>query len=91
MKKCPQCGRNYSDLIMQCPACETDLIKIQNTQSDQDTEKFSSQQLLEERQQIEAMQQRLKSDGTVVAVGENTEGQCDVSNWSNIKLPSAIR
>ena len=60
MKRCPQCGRNYSDLIMQCPACETDLIKTQDTQSDQDTEKFSSQQLLEERQQIEAMQQRLK-------------------------------
>ena len=60
MKRCTQCGRNYTDIMMQCPACEADLIKIQNTQSDQDTEKFSSQQILEERQQIEAMQQRLK-------------------------------
>jgi len=23
----------------------------------------------------------LKSDGTVVAVGDNTYGQCDVSGW----------
>ncbi|WP_242295075.1 RCC1 domain-containing protein, partial [Bacillus cereus group sp. BfR-BA-01381] len=29
----------------------------------------------------------LKSDGTVVAVGENTYGQCDVSSWRNILLP----
>lgn len=26
----------------------------------------------------------LKSDGTVVAVGENTDGQCDVSDWYDI-------
>lgn len=26
----------------------------------------------------------LKSDGTVVAVGDNENGQCDVSDWSNI-------
>lgn len=29
----------------------------------------------------------LKSDGTVVAVGQATEEQCDVSDWNNIKLP----
>lgn len=29
----------------------------------------------------------LKSDGTVVAVGDNEHGQCDVSNWTDIKLP----
>ncbi len=29
----------------------------------------------------------LKSDGTVVAVGDNNEGECNVSNWSDIKLP----
>ena len=27
----------------------------------------------------------LKADGTVVAVGDNTYGQCDVSDWTNIK------
>ncbi len=27
----------------------------------------------------------LKADGTVVAVGENTDGQCNVSTWSDIK------
>ena len=26
----------------------------------------------------------LKADGTVVAVGSNESGQCDVQNWSNI-------
>ena len=29
----------------------------------------------------------LKSDGTVVAVGLEEDGQCDVSDWSDIKLP----
>ena len=29
----------------------------------------------------------LKSDGTVVAVGSNSFGQCDVSGWTDIKLP----
>ncbi len=31
----------------------------------------------------------LKSDGTVVAVGDNEKGQCDVSQWKNIKIPAA--
>ncbi|MEF7559730.1 RCC1 domain-containing protein [Bacillus thuringiensis] len=30
----------------------------------------------------------LKSDGTVVAECDNTYGQCDVSSWRNIRLPS---
>ena len=30
----------------------------------------------------------LKADGTVVAVGDNEYGQCDVSGWQNIKLPN---
>ncbi|MEH6996676.1 chromosome condensation regulator, partial [Neobacillus drentensis] len=30
----------------------------------------------------------LKSDGTVVAVGDNEYGQCDVSDWSGIQLPN---
>ena len=29
----------------------------------------------------------LRSDGTVVAVGYNRYGQCDVSDWKNIRLP----
>ena len=29
----------------------------------------------------------LKSDGTVVAVGDNYYGQCDVSGWKNIMMP----
>ena len=29
----------------------------------------------------------LKSDGTVVAVGNNFYGQCNVSGWTDIKLP----
>lgn len=29
----------------------------------------------------------LKSDGTVLAAGDNSKGECDVSGWSNIKLP----
>lgn len=29
----------------------------------------------------------LKADGTVVAVGDNLDGQCDVSDWTDIKLP----
>ncbi|WP_240986091.1 RCC1 domain-containing protein [Acididesulfobacillus acetoxydans] len=29
----------------------------------------------------------LKSDGTVVAVGDNEYGQCDVSDWRGIQLP----
>ena len=34
----------------------------------------------------------LKSDGTVVAVGDNNEyGQCNVSDWTNIKLPSSTK
>ena len=31
----------------------------------------------------------LKSDGTMVAVGRNTEGQCDVSDWNSIQQVSA--
>ena len=31
----------------------------------------------------------LKSDGTVVAVGYNDDGQCDVSDWTNIVAVSA--
>jgi len=33
----------------------------------------------------------LKSDGTVVAVGENTYGQCDVSSWKDIVAVSASK
>ena len=29
----------------------------------------------------------LKADGTVVAVGDNEYGQCNVSDWTDIKLP----
>ena len=29
----------------------------------------------------------LKADGTVVAVGSNYEGQCDVSDWHDIRVP----
>ena len=31
----------------------------------------------------------LKSDGTVVAVGYNEYGQCDLSNWTDIVAVSA--
>ena len=31
----------------------------------------------------------LKSDGTVVAVGWNTEGQCDIDGWTDIKQVAA--
>ena len=31
----------------------------------------------------------LKSDGTVVAAGDNSDGQCDVSNWKDIVAVSA--
>ncbi|MBU3190355.1 hypothetical protein K9O30_14280 [Clostridium bowmanii] len=30
----------------------------------------------------------LKSDGTVVAVGDNEYGQCDVRGWGGIQLPA---
>ncbi len=33
----------------------------------------------------------LKSDGTVVATGDNDDGQCNVSAWSNIEQASAGR
>lgn len=29
----------------------------------------------------------LKADGTVLAAGDNSKGECDVSGWSDIKLP----
>ena len=29
----------------------------------------------------------LKANGTVVAVGQNDDGQCNVSGWTDIKLP----
>lgn len=29
----------------------------------------------------------LKSNGTVVAVGENADGQCDVEDWTDIAMP----
>ena len=29
----------------------------------------------------------LKSDGMVVAVGDNEYGQCDVNGWRGIQLP----
>ena len=30
----------------------------------------------------------LKADGTVVAVGYNKYGQCDVGGWKDIKIPA---
>ena len=30
----------------------------------------------------------LKSDGTVVAVGDNKYGQCNVGGWHGIQLPA---
>ena len=62
MKRCPQCGKIYSDLIMQCPTCKTnmikfqdtqDLIKFQDTQGDQNTQNISSQQLFEGKQKLD--------------------------------------
>lgn len=32
----------------------------------------------------------LKSDGTVVAVGDNEYGQCDVSDWRAMKIRAYI-
>lgn len=29
----------------------------------------------------------LKADGTLVAVGDNSHGQCGVAGWSGIRLP----
>ncbi len=29
----------------------------------------------------------LKSDGTVIAVGDNKYGQCDVSGWHDVRRP----
>ena len=63
MKRCPQCGKIYSDLIMQCPTCKTNMIKFQDTQNlikfqdthgDQNTQNISSQQLFEEKQKIDS-------------------------------------
>ena len=31
----------------------------------------------------------LRSDGTVIAVGDNDDGQCDVSGWTDIVAVSA--
>lgn len=33
----------------------------------------------------------LKADGTVVAVGSNDLGQCDVSDWTGIGMPTQTR
>ena len=30
----------------------------------------------------------LKADGSIVAVGDNESGQCNVSGWKDIKLPN---
>lgn len=30
----------------------------------------------------------LKADGTVVVTGWNDDGQCDVSGWTDIKVPN---
>ncbi len=32
----------------------------------------------------------LTSDGTVVAVGDNKNSQCDVSGWRGIQLPGKV-
>ena len=29
----------------------------------------------------------LKADGTVVAVGQNDDSQCDVGGWTDIRMP----
>lgn len=39
--------------------------------------------------ELSAKNDRLKSDGTVVAVGDNDEGQCDVEDWTDIVAVSA--
>ncbi|MDT9027490.1 RCC1 domain-containing protein [Rossellomorea yichunensis] len=33
----------------------------------------------------------VKSDGTVLAVGWNEYGQCDVSSWRGIQLPYLLK
>ena len=37
----------------------------------------------------EAHTAALKTDGTVIAVGDNDDGQCDVSGWADIVAISA--
>ena len=32
----------------------------------------------------------LRSDGTVVATGENDDGQCNVSTWKDIRIPDRL-
>ena len=38
MKKCPQCGRNYSDIVTVCPACNIVLGNTQQSQTVRETE-----------------------------------------------------
>ena len=62
MKRCPQCGKIYSDLIMQCPTCKTNMIKFQDTQDPikfQDTQdliKFQDTQGDQNTQNISSQQ-----------------------------------
>lgn len=38
MKKCPNCGRSYSDMVQVCPACNLSLGNDQSGQTVQETE-----------------------------------------------------
>lgn len=38
MKKCPKCGRNYSDIVTVCPACNIVLGNTQQSQTVRETE-----------------------------------------------------
>lgn len=47
MKKCENCGRNYSDMVMECPACGTQLLPKEehtstSTSTSDHTPKFTS-------------------------------------------------
>ena len=44
MRKCPQCGRNYSDMVTVCPACNIVLVNTQQSKTVQETEEKPKQE-----------------------------------------------
>ena len=100
MKICPQCGRKYSDLVEQCPACMIDLVLNVSKSSHGATpnvDKPSNRTKSTVSKPFHNISISagdfhtvgLKADGTVIAIGWNNNGQCNTDSWHDIIAISA--
>lgn len=84
------CGdKSSSDIFSQHSASESSDIS-ESIESDMSTDKDSISKKIKVNTSISRGRGHtvgLKSDGTVIATGNNEYGQCNVSDWTDIRIP----